>query len=212
MNCIFKEKNASKDLILLHGYNSNKKTMLSKINEYDYLDYNIIACDAYGHGESNGNMCDWLKSAEKIHQIINKRKNDTILIGNSLGGAEALYIALQNNFVKKVFAISTPHDNSFLNDSNLITKHNVKKCIDEFNQIEQILPKNQNDVNNDVEYYFIHSKNDSTVLIDDLYKNIEKYNVPNDRVLIYDLKTPGFLSHIVTYYKDKTHNFIKKNL
>lgn len=221
LNCIFREKpTASRDIILLHGYKGTKNRMLSKIKEYENLtDYNVIACDARGHGSNKdksvaiGGLCDWAKSAEDIQRLINSRKNDTVLVGNSLGGAEALYIASKNEYVKKVFAISTPFDDSFLTDSNLIAKRSIKDCVDNLDEIRNILPINHPDINKNVEYYFVHNKKDSTITAEHLNKNIEKYEVPETRVLIYEpVIASGFVSHITPYYNRKTHEFIKRFL
>jgi pimeloyl-ACP methyl ester carboxylesterase len=126
----FYPQNTDKALILLHMYDEDKSSWDDFIKEFQ-KEYNILAIDFRGHGESDlileeltekdyNNMVLDVKAAfnflteKDIHQIT--------LIGASIGGNTALNFAAEEERVQKVIMISPG-----LNYKGIKTTESIKK-------------------------------------------------------------------------------------
>jgi len=207
--CEIIDKKKDKDIIFLHGFLGNPTAYKRFKKHYDDLEYNLIYCNSYDKKLKDTNiedLCDWNKSLSHINDLINKRKNETVLIGNSMGGSIFLTLSNNNNYVNKVFAISAPYK---LDNVKEINKR-IKICND-INGITSTLPYNIKDDIKNKDRFFIHEINDNVVNIDNFHENKNKFNVPNENTLVLNYVFP-FFTHIRTTYNKKTHNFIKDNI
>lgn len=96
-------------IILFHGWESNAYRWKNLIESLTKVDFNIIACDAPGHGNSTGNILYvplYQKTAEKLLQ----KYQPTIAIGHSMGGMMLLYNQYQNpdNGLQKIICLGAP--------------------------------------------------------------------------------------------------------
>lgn len=209
--CKIYDKGAKTDLVLLHGFNSKKEHMLMMKNQYSDLNVNIIACDVNGHGDDkkSSSKCHWKKSSNELIDLLKKRNNEVVLIGNSMGSAESICIAETLPKVKQVFAIVSPHDASFGLTSVNFSNELIDLCRFDFEEISSILPINHKK-NKNTEYYFIHNKGDKLIPFTHFEANVQKFQ-PKD-TLVYNNTSKMFFFHIQPYYMNQTHDFIKNHL
>jgi len=101
-------------IVLLHGWESNSFRWKSLVELLQKEDYNIIAIDAPGQGNSSGKYLNVPLYTSCANDIIKAHK-PSILIGHSLGGMTAIYH--QHKYddpnIKKVIALGPPSELSF---------------------------------------------------------------------------------------------------
>ncbi|MGK0551719.1 alpha/beta hydrolase [Enterococcus faecalis] len=91
------EQKSTKTVIMAHGYMGNAETMASFAKMYHDWGYNVLAPDARGHGQSEGNYIGFGWPERKdylqwIDQVLQKTGADTTitLYGISMGGATVM--------------------------------------------------------------------------------------------------------------------------
>ena len=104
----------NKTILLLHGWESNSYRWKNLILELQKNNYNIIAVDAPGQGNSSGKYLSVPLYTECVKNIIEYHK-PSIIIGHSLGGMTAIYQQYKhkNSCVKKVITLGPPSELSF---------------------------------------------------------------------------------------------------
>lgn len=222
-SCRIREnKNAHKDIWLLHGFTSQKEHQNTIANYFfrRHKDYNVIQCDARGHGSrKDGNIFDWKGTVNDFSTLINNRGNDAVLIGHSMGGTEAIVLGDMNPHVKQVFSVAGGHGEKEFDES--IRQHFINRVgraptKEEENLIRGGLPENYNKLakNKDTEFFLIHSKGDQLVDYDHYLSNKKELGNKITGSLVYDpkIKMPKGFEHAVIMYKPRTIGFIEKNL
>lgn len=101
-------------MILLHQFNANKESWKTVIPELEKLNFNIVAIDLRGHGESikekklfsfdekDFQHMEWDVKAVKAHFHL----SHFFLIGSSIGANTALNYAAKNRDVKGIVLLS----------------------------------------------------------------------------------------------------------
>ena len=104
----------NKTILLLHGWESNSYRWKNLILELQKSNYNIIAVDAPGQGNSSGKYLSVPLYTECVKDIIDTQK-PSVIIGHSLGGMTAVYqqIKYLNPCVEKLIALGPPSELSF---------------------------------------------------------------------------------------------------
>jgi pimeloyl-ACP methyl ester carboxylesterase len=217
--CIIREHlNSPFDVYFLHGYHSRKKQLLPLAKQIHKLGYNVILCDARGHGQrkKESNRNDWVGSLNDIKDIILSRDNDAILIGTSMGGTMALTLGLMNpdNRVKQIFAISAGHgkDQSILENVFRMLHRPIPP---ELEKMKEVLPYNLETCSeeNKDKFFLIHARNDPVIPFTEFEKNESDLCLPSENTLVYD-KLPNilFTAHILPQKKNETLEFIKQKI
>jgi pimeloyl-ACP methyl ester carboxylesterase len=127
-------ENSKPTLIFLHGYNSDKNgSKATQILEYcKAYNYNFIAFDNLGHGDSSGELSDqslgdMKQAAEEVIQALSP--GDNILIGSSIGAWIALLMARDRpELIKGVISLAPACDFT----ENLILANMSAKQLEEF--------------------------------------------------------------------------------
>lgn len=222
-HCKIIDKKAEKDILFLHGFTSSKQSM-QIIGEayYNLPDYNLIFCDARGHGtrKNDGKMIDWEDTIEDLDELINERHHDTTLIGVSMGGTIGLTLGIKNPHVKQVFAISSAHGKDlFDNHKDVYEKrYNIPFTPEMVHEINDALPYHYEECKkpNKEKFFLIHAETDPLVPFTEMKANQHDLCLPNENVLVYSKKEiphiVGVDSHIVPTLLPQTHSFIKKKL
>lgn len=225
--CSIIDNKSDTDIIILHGFSSNKKHQYIFANNIAKdTNFNVIQCDARGHGvrKNREDILDWKGTIEDIKDIINKRNNKTILIGHSMGGTEAITIGLTQPNIKKVFAVSSIHgDEKAISQKKqeIIDIFELPKDFVERNiiNVRDALPINYEKCNeeNKNKFYLIHGKKDELVSFSEFEKNKQDLCIPDQNTLVLD-DIPKFqlkkicLSHIIPFYDKRTYRFILTNI
>ncbi len=103
-------KGSKETILLLHGWESNVFRWRNLVHLLQQENYNIIACDAPGHGNSSGAILNVPLYEECTHELIEKYQ-PTYIIGHSLGAMTALYNQYKrssNTSIKKVITLGSP--------------------------------------------------------------------------------------------------------
>lgn len=178
-------------IIFLHGFTTNRNFAFMKLRKEleKEKEFNLINCDAKGHGKNSGFIYDWNTAFEDEEKIINSIKGDVIVIGHSMGGTKAISHGLVNSKVKKVISVSGLYDDDDLRFSLDKPKiPNIRRIlIFDLNTIQKALPKNEisnacSDKHDNI--YLVHGSEDNTVNIEQFYKNKSNLNIPDKNVLI----------------------------
>lgn len=215
--CDIRQGKSDKPIIyFIHGYNSNKNEFRSFSKYFNKKGYTTYRCDSRGHGKrkNESSINDFVGTINDYNNQINKNKKDAIIIGMSMGGAEALKIGNENPNVKKVFAISAPHDDSVFDNSKFIKIVNkVYKYPIQRDAIKKIVSKYYTP-NKNTDFYFIHDKNDGLVPFDQFEKNVNHFKASVDRTLVYDHLIPinSVFLHVYPIFQRKTKVWIEKKL
>ncbi|MCX6184882.1 MAG: alpha/beta hydrolase [Flavobacterium sp.] len=77
-------------ILLAHGWESNAARWSKLFRKLSKTGATIMAIDAPGHGQSNGNEFTMLLYADIIHQVAQSFQ-PTILMGHSIGGSACVY-------------------------------------------------------------------------------------------------------------------------
>lgn len=102
-------------IVFVHGYAGNLSNMIPYINHFVDKNYNILAVDLRGHGESEGkyyglSYLDAYDINSWVEEIKNKwDASKVVLFGISMGGASCLRTAAKyNNDISAVISDSAP--------------------------------------------------------------------------------------------------------
>lgn len=98
-------------ILLLHGWESNVFRWRKLISAFKGTDFNIIAFDAPGHGNSPGKIMN-LPIYSKCALAAIKTYAPTYIIGHSVGGMCALYTLNHNpnDQVEKIVTLGSPNE------------------------------------------------------------------------------------------------------
>ena len=202
-------------IFLLHGFMSNREIQFRKLKKEikygDLSEYNLISCDANGHGHNReGSFRDWNEAFDEEEKMINDIEGDVILIGHSMGATKAISHGLINPKVTKVIAISGLYDDDELRmiGEKLKLPNYRRLVLINLKKLNKAFPKNNKDKtysNDHSNIYLIHGRQDTTVSIDEFYKNKENLDIPDDNTLIVNGK------HIIDENR-KVIKFIKEKL
>jgi pimeloyl-ACP methyl ester carboxylesterase len=96
-------------VILFHGWESNAFRWRLLVAHLKEANYNMIACDAPGHGNSTGNIL-YVPLYQKTAAQLLKKYKPSIAIGHSMGGMMLLYNQYinPNNGLQKIVSLGAP--------------------------------------------------------------------------------------------------------
>jgi alpha-beta hydrolase superfamily lysophospholipase len=88
-------------VIFLHGYSTNKRSVLAEASEFNAWGYSVLLIDYRGHGKSEGNSTSFgVKETDELEKAVafarSKGNKNIILYGSSLGAAIAIKAASEN--------------------------------------------------------------------------------------------------------------------
>lgn len=208
---IIEGRDKTRDIVILHGINSSKaKTQSLQHFLQKNIPYNIIACDARGHGtrERIGNKTDWLATLHDYESFLKTRPTKKILIGHSMGGALAIALGEKDLNTQQIFAIGAPHDDTVFTTLDFLSNIRYKSL--NVPEITNILPNSLK--NNEIsDLYLIYGSKDKLVPITHLTKNKEKFHVPEKNTLILSNKVSWFAHERLPLDKE-TRKFILTHL
>jgi esterase len=97
MNLFFRKSGSGQPLIILHGLfgiSDNWATLAKKLSEH----FTVYAVDLRNHGQSpHSDQWKYWIMAEDVRELIeNEKLKDVILLGHSMGGKVAMYLALDS--------------------------------------------------------------------------------------------------------------------
>ncbi len=199
---LMNEKTTNKWIIMCHGYNG-KGLKQGKIAPYFYnMGFNILAPDARGHGESEGNYIgmgwhDRLDIISHINKIISENENaEIVLYGVSMGGTSVAMTSGENlpSNIKAIiedcgfssaweelsYQLKKLHDLPafpILNFMSFITKLRAGYFLEEANAVKQVKKSK-------VPMLFIHGSEDTFVppyMLDELY---DAASCPKEKLLV----------------------------
>jgi uncharacterized protein len=187
---IYEQENATKWVVIVHGYTSKSSDMRRWIRHFYEQGYNVLAPDLRGHGESEGDyigmgwhdrldLLRWLSYLNDVHN-----NPDTVLFGISMGAATVLMASGEEmpNNVKAIIAdcgYSTVYDVfkyqlkdlfglppfPVMNAANTVTKWRANYDLHEASAVKQVKF-------NTVPILYIHGDADTFVpyeMLDELY-------------------------------------------
>ncbi len=188
---IYEQENATKWVVIVHGYTSKSADMRRWIRHFYEQGYNVLAPDLRGHGESDGeyigmgwhdrlDLLQWLSYLNEVYD-----NPDTVLFGISMGAATVL-MASGEEMPANVQAIiadcgySTVYDVfkyqlkdlfglppfPVMNAANTVTKWRASYNLYEASAVKQVK-------NNTVPILYIHGDADTFVpyeMLDELYE------------------------------------------
>lgn len=104
-------------VLLLHGWESNVFRWKNLIEKLQESNFNIIAIDAPGHGNSSGNILNVPLYTECTNVVIGTY-NPSFVIGHSMGGMTTIYNQYKypNPGIKKLVSLGSPSELSELMD------------------------------------------------------------------------------------------------
>lgn len=119
-------------IILMHGWGRNAGKLMPYIKNLYGNGFNILAFDSRNHGSSDkDDYSSMIKFAEDITASISfaekmptAEKNNSILIGLSIGGAASIYAAASDSRIKKIVTIGAP-----ANPADVMAKHIRKRHV-----------------------------------------------------------------------------------
>lgn len=118
----------SETVLLLHGWESNVfrwKVLIEKLQE---ANFNIIALDAPGHGNSSGSILNVPLYTECTNVVIGTYK-PSFIIGHSMGGMTTIYNQYKypNPGIKKLVSLGSPSELSemMVHYQNLLSFNNT---------------------------------------------------------------------------------------
>ncbi len=108
-------KGDEKNIILLHGWESNTMRWKKIIPHLKTTGHTIIAIDAPAHGLSEGKEFNVVGFANSIN-IVAQKYSPNFIIGHSIGGKASLYYqaTYQNQAVEKIVLLGAPSDYSII--------------------------------------------------------------------------------------------------
>lgn len=109
----YRWKGSGATILLLHGWESNTFRWRNFIPRLQKENYNIIAMDAPGHGNSSGNLLNLPLYSSCAQEVINTY-SPKYVIGHSLGGMAILYnmykYEADNKMVEKIITLGSPSE------------------------------------------------------------------------------------------------------
>lgn len=109
----YRWKGIGPTILLMHGWESNTFRWRSFIPRLQKENYNIIAMDAPGHGNTSGNLFNLPLYSSCAQKVINAY-DPTYIIGHSIGGMAILYnlhkYKLDNEAIEKIVTLGSPSE------------------------------------------------------------------------------------------------------
>lgn len=98
-------------VLLVHGWTSNAARWRNLIRPLVTHNYNVIAFDAPGHGNSSGKFLNVILYAECLENLLQIHQ-PTHIIGHSVGGMTVLYNEYKNpsDFVRQIVTTAAPSE------------------------------------------------------------------------------------------------------
>jgi len=208
-------------IILLHGWNNNKKELLYLIQPLLENDFNVLIYSYRGHGKSNGyrNLVEINKDIHKvidysIKNLPNIDEKNINLIGQSYGSGISLTEGYSNKRIKHIFAlnpffnmqVATKINRYFFTKMYLkltklrITEENNKLISPEF-----FLDENRD---NSKRIFLVMTKKDSYIPFSEKQKLIDHLKLPSTNVKILKKGSHTFkglkhevINQIITWLK-----------
>ncbi len=231
--CQITDHNADTDIYILHGFQSSQALEIftdTPILKTDH-NYNIIQCTARGHGKRKGNQWDWNGTLSDYEELMKKRKKKIIIIGRSMGAAEAVSLGLRHPEIEKIFAVSGLYDKDFVSKppkkDQLRKRYHITPEDEQF-MIENVipaLPESNNPCEIEIDcddckkinpkrFYLVHAKGDSLVEFEQFEHMRDQIGIPEENTLIFEnpsrMKT--YFGHILPSMDIRTSRFIEKHL
>jgi esterase/lipase len=99
----------NKTILLAHGWESNASRWEYLLDSLRQQDYNIIALDAPGHGNSGGKQFNAVLYSEFIN-VVAQHFNAEVLIGHSVGGMASVFCRHNHDLpsIKKMILLGAP--------------------------------------------------------------------------------------------------------
>lgn len=225
------ETDTNKTVLIAHGYMGNNEDMFNYARMYHEMGYNVLAPDARGHGESEGEYVGFGWDERKdylqwINQVIehNGADEEIVLFGVSMGGATVMMTsgeALPDN-VKAIVEdcgyssveaeLSYQLDDMFglpafpiIPVTNLVTKVRAGYFFSEASSVEQ-LAKNTTPI------LFIHGDADTFVpfsMLDDVYNATD---APKEKYVVEGAPHAGAYASDPEKYQTTVANFLENHL
>ena len=109
----YRWKGSGTTILLMHGWESNTFRWRNLIPRLQEKNYNIIAMDAPGHGNTSGNLLNLPLYSSCAQKVIDTY-NPLYVIGHSLGGMALLYnldkYKADNKSIEKVVTLGSPSE------------------------------------------------------------------------------------------------------
>ena len=109
----YRWKGSETTILLMHGWESNTFRWRNLIPRLQEKNYNIIAMDAPGHGNTSGNLLNLPLYSSCAQKVIDTY-NPLYVIGHSLGGMALLYnldkYKADNKSIEKVVTLGSPSE------------------------------------------------------------------------------------------------------
>lgn len=83
---VYESKNASKNALVIHGWNGRGTQLFSVIELLETQGYKVICFDAPGHGKSKKNKTQMLDFIEAVFVLEQQYGGFDLIVGHSLGG------------------------------------------------------------------------------------------------------------------------------
>ncbi|MHA1797945.1 MAG: alpha/beta hydrolase [Candidatus Helarchaeota archaeon] len=186
-------------IILLHGWNNDKRELNYLIPSLIRNHFKILTYSHRGHGKSGGKR-NLRSMYNDIHEVIEYSINNfeyidvekINIIGQSLGAGISLTEAYKNNKVKRIIAL-----NPFFNPQNAlkqnrnilikfylwVTRFRINDEINQFIAPEYSLKR---DSSNENRIYLILSKKDSYIPFSEKQKLLDFLDLPKENIKIFN--------------------------
>lgn len=222
-------KNQHNWVILVHGYKSSNKNMMSYGAEYYQRGYNVLLPDNRAHGDSGGDYIGmgWLDKDDIlcwIDWIVEKDKDAKIIVhGVSMGGATTMMLSGENSHyvvgyiedcgytsVWDIFASELDKRFSLptfpvLDISNVVAQMRAGYSFKEASSIEQV-KKCQKPM------LFIHGGKDDFVLTSMVYEVYKAATCVKDMYIVEQAGHAEAKDYNPKAYWNKVFDFINKNI
>lgn len=198
-------------VLLAHGWESNSYRWKKLIKELTELQFNVVAMDAPGHGDSGGKEFNALIYAAFMNEVAQKF-NPEILIGHSVGGMASIFCAEIYGFenLKKLVLLGSPSNfRDVMNRYTRLMNYNSKvyKALDVLitqrfgNSPDHYSVKNYSGAST-IHTLIIHDKNDKIIPYEDaleIHSILKKSRLITTHGFGHSLKHPDVRKYIFEF-------------
>lgn len=160
-------------VMCLHGWNGRASQFATMIPSLLKVGYQVVAFDAPGHGQSDGESSNLLRMAAVLQTLAQQHAPIKAVITHSFGGMVAAYAIKHHDIeVEKLVMIAAPVSNHYLIDmfadylkiNQRVMNHFYRKLYREFGEdIFERSSAEQNLKNSKLPILLIHDKQDKSV-------------------------------------------------